>query len=138
MKLCNQRSIISCIIAFLCFAIGRDSKLMLFTQDHTVEEPNNSVLIATVQADPKRRIIELYNNILKKLHSANYIKTIINIPINKQNKDKTVIISYRPIALYPLLANILDEIIANRLLPFLTNQKLTKNINSAFKSPKPQ
>ncbi|GBM55527.1 hypothetical protein AVEN_16344-1 [Araneus ventricosus] len=50
-------------------------------------------------------------------------KHTIIIPIPKPNKDKTKLISYRPIALTSVFCKIFERILAHRITHFLTSQK---------------
>ncbi|GBM15663.1 hypothetical protein AVEN_95281-1 [Araneus ventricosus] len=50
-------------------------------------------------------------------------KHTIVIPIPKPNKDKTKLISYRPIALTSIICKIFERILAHRITHFLTSQK---------------
>ena len=54
------------------------------------------------------------------------------VPIFKNRGSKKNPSNYRPVPLLPAVAKVLDAIVSNRLLSYLTRNKLISIINSAF------
>ena len=76
----------------------------------------------------KCRLIDLFNNILQKGW-----RTAIIVPIPKMNKPKSEICGNCPISLLSCLLKTFEEIIAKRLIWYITTKKLISHNQVAFK-----
>jgi len=90
--------------------------------EHLKHAPNKLILILRA----------IYNAILLSGFIPPQFKSAIITIIPKANKDLTDINSYRPITLAPTLSKIFEKIINNRLLEFVTRNKIIKQHQTAF------
>ncbi|XP_075157695.1 uncharacterized protein LOC142230962 [Haematobia irritans] len=83
-----------------------------------------------------RRLLQIYNTIFSTGIIPQQWKISTIIPINKPNKDKSVINGYRPISLIPCTSKLLEKIVASRISWFLLKHKFLSSQQVAFKPKK--
>ena len=61
---------------------------------------------------------DVFSQFLSQLHSGRWKKAVI-IPLLKMNKDPSKRNSYRPVSLTPVLANVIERMVVNRLYSWM-------------------
>ena len=84
----------------------------------------------------KNILCNLFNQILKGGQIPHQWRIATVVPLPKENKDKLLPSSYRPISLLSCFSKLLEKIIARRMMWFLNEENLLTTKQTAFKTGK--